>query len=108
MGVVYKAKQRGLKRLVALKMILSGEHAGEQDLVRFHAEANAVAQLHHPGIVQIHEIGGDDGHPFFSLEFVDGPSLHKKLQASPLSPKESAVILQKMAEAWPMPTLASR
>ena len=99
MGVVYKAKQRGLKRLVALKMILSGEHAGEQDLARFHAEANAVAQLHHPGIVQIYEIGEDEGHPFFSLEFVDGPSLHRRLQENPLSPKESATLLQKMAEA---------
>jgi serine/threonine protein kinase len=99
MGVVYKARQRGLKRLVALKMIISGEHASEMDLSRFQAEADAVAQLHHPGIVQIYEIGEDEGRPFFSLEFVDGTSLHKKLQESPLSPRESAALLQKMAEA---------
>lgn len=99
MGVVYKARQRGLKRLVALKMILSGEHASAQDLARFQAEADAVAQLHHAGIVQIYEIGEDEGRPFFSLEFVDGTSLHKKLQEAPMSPKESAAMLHKMALA---------
>jgi serine/threonine protein kinase/tetratricopeptide (TPR) repeat protein len=99
MGVVYKARQRGLKRLVALKMILSGEHASAQDIGRFQAEANAVAQLQHPGIVQIYEVGEDEGRPFFSLEFVDGPSLHKKLQGNPLPPREAAALLQKMAEA---------
>jgi tetratricopeptide (TPR) repeat protein len=80
-------------------MIISGEHANEMDLSRFQAEADAVAQLHHPGIVQIYEIGEDEGRPFFSLEFVDGTSLHKKLQETPLSPRESAALLQKMAEA---------
>jgi serine/threonine-protein kinase len=99
MGVVYKARQRGLKRLVALKMILSGEHAGEQELARFQAEANAVAQLQHPGIVQIYEVGEDGDRPFFSLEFVDGPSLQKKLQGSPLTSREIAVLMQKMADA---------
>ena len=99
MGVVYKARQRGLKRLVALKMILSGEHASEQDLARFQAEANAVALLQHPGIVQIYEIGEDNGRPFFSLEFVDGLSLHKKLQESPMAPREAAELMHKMADA---------
>ncbi|HEY3789861.1 MAG TPA: protein kinase, partial [Urbifossiella sp.] len=99
MGVVYKARQRGLQRLVALKMILSGEHASEHDLGRFRGEANAVAQLHHPGIVQIYEVGEDEGRPFFSLEFIDGPSLHKKLQGTPLPPKEIADLMRQMAEA---------
>ncbi len=99
MGVVYKARQRGLDRLVALKMILSGEHASAADLGRFQAEANAVAQLQHPGIVQIFEVGEDAGRPFFSLEFVDGVSLHKKIQGTPLPPKEAAALLEKMAEA---------
>jgi serine/threonine-protein kinase len=99
MGVVYKARQRGLKRLVALKMILSGAHASEMDLARFRAEANAVGELKHPGIVQIYEVGEDEGRPFFSLEFVDGPSLHKKIQGTPLPPRDAATLLQKMAEA---------
>jgi eukaryotic-like serine/threonine-protein kinase len=99
MGVVYKARQRGLDRLVALKMILSGEHASADDLGRFQAEANAVAQLQHPGIVQIFEVGEDAGRPFFSLEFVDGVSLHKKIQGTPLPAKEAAALLEKMAEA---------
>jgi serine/threonine-protein kinase len=99
MGVVYKARQRGLKRLVALKMILSGEHASAMDLARFRAEADAVAHLQHPGIIQIYEVGEDQGRPFFSLEFVDGEPLSKKIQGTPLPPREAAALLQQMAEA---------
>ncbi len=99
MGVVYMARQRGLKRLVALKMILSGDVAGEHELNRFRAEANAVAQLQHPGIIQIYEVGEDNGRPFFSLEFVDGASLQQKIKDNPLLPREAAAMLQKMAEA---------
>src|SRR5262245_57282904 len=69
MGVVYRAKQSALNRTVALKMILSGAHAGHLERQRFGAEAEAVARLAHPGIVTIHEVGEHDGNPFFSLEF---------------------------------------
>jgi serine/threonine protein kinase len=67
MGVVYKARDVRLGRLVALKMILVAGHAGAAELARFRGEAEAVAQLQHPNIVQIHEIGEADGLPYFSL-----------------------------------------
>src|SRR5262249_30769132 len=68
MGVVYKARQLGLKRLVALKMVLAAEHAGVQQRTRFRTEAEAVARCQHPNIVQIHDIGEHQGRPYFSLE----------------------------------------
>src|SRR5207302_1542278 len=75
MGVVYKAMQSGLKRLVALKMILHADHAGPEQLARFHAEAQAVAHLQHPNIVQVYEVGEHEGKPFLVMEYVDGYSL---------------------------------
>jgi serine/threonine-protein kinase len=99
MGVVYKARQRGLKRIVALKMILAGGHATDRDLIRFRSEAEAVAQLQHPNITQIFEVGEDEGRPFFSLEFVDGIALDKKIQDAPLAAREAARICQLMAQA---------
>src|SRR5262249_22083689 len=74
-GVYYKARQTNLNRLVALKMILSGAHASPQELARFKAEAEAVARLQHPNIVQVFELGEQGGRPYFSLEFVGGGSL---------------------------------
>jgi len=99
MGVVYKAKQRGLKRLVALKMVLAGAHAGEQQLARFHIEAQAVAALQHPNIVQIYEVGDQDGFPYFSLEFVDGGPLDKRLAGKPQPAREAARLLETLARA---------
>src|SRR5665213_3615278 len=99
MGVVYKARQSKLNRLVALKMILAGEYAGEKELARFRTEAEAVARLQHPNIVQIFEVGEHDGHPYFSLEFVDGGSLAQKLDGTPLPPQQAARLVETLARA---------
>jgi WD40 repeat protein len=99
MGVVYKAWQPSLKRLVALKMILAGSHAGPQVLTRFRLEAEAVARLQHPNIVQIYEIGESDNLPYFSLEFVNGGSLAKELGGTPMRARKAAELLETLARA---------
>jgi serine/threonine protein kinase len=99
MGVVYKARQLGLNRLVALKMILGGLHASEDDLARFRIEAEAVARLDHPGIVNIYDIGVHDSMPFFSLEFCPGGSLAQQLQGKPLPGRQSAELIETAARA---------
>jgi WD40 repeat protein len=99
MGVVYKARQISLKRLVALKMILGGAHAEDQELIRFRREAEAVARLHHPNIVDIYEIGNYSGRPFFSFEFVEGGTLTHKLAGTPLPGRVAAELLETLARA---------
>jgi eukaryotic-like serine/threonine-protein kinase len=99
MGVVYKARHLELKRIVALKMILAGDHASPELLERFRLEARAVARIQHPNIVQIYEVGEAAGRPFFSLEFVDGGSLHKQMAGSPLSPQPAAALVETLARA---------
>jgi serine/threonine-protein kinase len=97
MGVVYKARQPVLKRLVALKMILAGDHASESDVARFRVEAEAVAHLQHANIVQIYEVGEDSGRPYFSLEYVEGVSLAKRTNGVPLPPRQAAELLLQLA-----------
>src|SRR5207253_3852841 len=80
MGVVYKARHLKLNRVVALKMILAGSHAGTADLTRFQTEAEAIARFQHVNIVQVYEVGEHEGKPFFSLEFCGGGSLERKLK----------------------------
>ena len=99
MGIVYKARHLALKRIVALKMVLDGAHVGPVQLARFRAEAEAVAQLQHPNIVQVHEVGECGGRPFFSLEFVEGGSLDRKVKGTPLLPREAAAVVEKLAHA---------
>jgi len=99
MGVVYQARQTKLNRLVALKMILHAGHASTSELVRFLAEGEAVAQLQHPNIVQIYEIGQQTGLPYFSLEYVEGGTLAGRLQDGPLPPREAARLTETLARA---------
>ena len=97
MGVVYQARHVQIQRVVALKMILAGEHAGAEQAARFLVEARAVARLQHPNIVQIHEIGEHQGLPYLSLEYVDGGNLATRLQGSPPSDMEAARLVELLA-----------
>lgn len=99
MGVVYKARQRGLGRLVALKVILSGTYASEEERDRFLKEAEVIAGLNHPNIVHIHEVGEHNKQPYFSLEYCPGGSLKDRLNGSPLPPREAATLLLSLAGA---------
>jgi serine/threonine protein kinase len=99
MAVVYKARQVSLNRLVALKMILSGAHADSAEVARFHTEAQAVASLHHPHIVQIYEVGEHNHFPFFSLELMEGGNLDRKVAGAPQPPKEAARLMEVLARA---------
>jgi WD40 repeat protein/tRNA A-37 threonylcarbamoyl transferase component Bud32 len=99
MGVVYKARQTRLNRPVALKMILAGAHAGAEATARFLAEAEAVAQLQHPNIVQIFHIDEHAGHPYFEMEFVGGGSLAERLDGTPRPPREASRLTEILARA---------
>jgi tetratricopeptide (TPR) repeat protein len=100
MGVVYQARQTGLNRIVALKMILAGKPAPQRLLTRFQTEAEAVARLHHPNIVQIYEVGTSAaGYPYLALEYVSGGALNDYLRAEPLSPERAARAVIQMARA---------
>jgi WD40 repeat protein/tRNA A-37 threonylcarbamoyl transferase component Bud32/tetratricopeptide (TPR) repeat protein len=99
MGVVYKARQIKLNRTVALKMILAGQFASEEDVQRFYSEAEAAAKLDHPGIVPIYEVDEFDGRHFFSMAFIDGQSLAQRTNLGPLPPREAAQLMKQVADA---------
>ena len=106
MGVVYLARDLALDRPCALKMILSGVHSGDGEVERFRTEAQAIARLQHPGIVQVFEIGEHDGRPFMALEFCSGGALDAKLAKNPLAPKEAATLIKTLAVSVHMAHLA--
>ncbi len=99
MGVVYKARQANLNRIVALKMILAGQFAGEEDVQRFYTEAEAAASLDHPGIVPIFEIGEHAGQHYFSMGYIEGESLAQRVADGPLPPREAAELVKKICDA---------
>jgi serine/threonine-protein kinase len=104
MGVVYLARQQSLGRLVALKMILAGGHAGPVELARFQTEAEAAARLSHPNIVQIHEVGRHAAptgalYPYMVLEYLEGGNLAARLAAAPLTANEAAELVETLARA---------
>lgn len=99
MGVVYKARQVSLNRLVALKTILAGQFATPADVDRFRAEAEAAANLDHPGIVTVFEVGSDGGRYFFSMALVDGMSLAQRIVPGPIAPRPAAELMAAVADA---------
>jgi len=99
MGVVYRALQLKLKRPVALKMILAGAHAGPHEMARFQREAEAVGHLQHSNIVQIFEVGEQEGQQYYSMELMEGGSLAKQLAGKPLPNRQAAVLVETVARA---------
>jgi serine/threonine-protein kinase len=99
MGVVYRARHLALKREVALKVILAGGHAGEREGARFRTEAEAAAQLSHPNIVQVHEVGEAGGVLFCAQELVGGGSLARRLAGTPQPPRQVAALVETLARA---------
>jgi hypothetical protein len=99
MGVVYRARQLALNRVVALKMVLAGGHAGEGERARFRAEAEAIARLQHPNVVQIHEVGEAGGLPYLCLELCEGGSLSARLDGTPWPGRRAAQLVEALARA---------
>jgi photosystem II stability/assembly factor-like uncharacterized protein len=99
MGVVYRARQRSLNRIVALKMLRSGAHAEPEELLRFRVEAEAIAQLQHSNIVHIYDVGVEESGLFLALEFIGGGTLAQKLAGQPLLPRAAAELVETLARA---------
>ena len=99
MGIIYRARQRGLNRVVALKMILQGRFAGPEILKRFDIEARAAARLQHPNIVAIHDIGFVEGLPYFTMDLIEGPNLETRLQEGPMRTEAAAELVRTIAGA---------
>jgi WD40 repeat protein len=99
MGIVYRARHLKLNRIVALKMLLAGPYASPQEVARFLRESRAVAELQHPHIVQVHDVGDLDGRPYFTMEFVEGGSLAEDLAGTPQLARRTAELVALLADA---------
>lgn len=99
MGVVYKARQAGLGRIVALKYLKHGGSGDETELARFRDEAAAMAQLTHPNIVRIYEVGEQEGRPYFACEYVAGGGLDRQLNGRPLPTRSACRLVSTLARA---------
>src|SRR5207244_8874650 len=99
MGVVYRARQVSLNRIVALKMILSGQLASDADVQRFQTEAEAAANLDHPHIVPIYEVGQYEGQHYFSMKLVEGGNVSQEVERLVQDPQTAASLLAKVARA---------
>lgn len=99
MGLVYRARQKSLDRIVALKVALGGGARSTADLARFRSEAEASARLDHPGIVPVYEAGEQDGQFYFTMKLVDGTSLNQRLAEGPMNPREAAALLAPVCRA---------
>jgi eukaryotic-like serine/threonine-protein kinase len=99
MGVVYRARQRVLDRVVAVKVLLRAQFASREERERFFREAQAAARLQHPGIVAVHEVGEDEGVPWFSMDYIPGRSLEQIVREHPMTAQSAAECVQKVANA---------
>lgn len=99
MGVVFKARQKSLNRIVAVKMILRGDLASGADLARFQAEAEAAGRLEHPGIVSVYEVGTCEGRPYFSMPYIEGKTLAQRVAEGPLREPVAARYVAQIARA---------
>ena len=102
MGVVYKARQRNLGRIVAVKMILAGSLAGKEFVQRFRTESAAAAILQHPNIVAIHDVGVHDGRHYFSMDYVEGQNLAQLVGQQPLAPARAARYVETYRRGDPL------
>jgi serine/threonine protein kinase/WD40 repeat protein/Flp pilus assembly protein TadD len=99
MGIVYRARQAGLNRIGAIKMILAGDYARPEELARFRTEAEAIGRLQHPNIVAIYEVGEQNGRPYLCMEYVDGGSLAQQLTGAPQPTRPAAQLVETLARA---------